>query len=299
MKTLKLKSAYDSLDLSVAVSEAEGEAKGIFQISHGMAEHKERYFPFMNYLSKQGWVCVIHDHRGHGESIKSPEDLGFMFKGGADALVEDLLLVQDWAKKEYPGLEICLFGHSMGSMVVRAFCRKYDDRIAKLIVCGCPSYNSACSAGMALAGIVSFFCGAHHRSKLLNAMSFGSFGKLFPGEGALGWLSANKSNVKEYKADPLCGFCFTANGFKNLFKIMKECYNPKGWQMAHSKMPVLFVSGGDDPCRISDKDFDKAVDFMRERGYGKVSSKLYPGLRHEILLEGKAEVWEDIAKFIN
>ena len=102
--------------------------------------------------------------------------------------------------------------------------------------------------------------------------------------------------MKEYLADPLCGFCFTANGFLNLMRIMGMCYSPKGWQMKNPSMPVLFVSGADDPCRIDDKAFAKAVQFMRDRGYTNVKSKLYKGLRHEILLEKDAEdiVWKDL-----
>ena len=141
MNTLKLKSNFDDLSLGVAFLPAQGTPKAIFQIVHGMAEHKERYYPFMEFLSEHGYACVIHDHRGHGESVKSEQDLGFMYDGGADAMVEDVLLVQDWAKGQFPNLPVYLFGHSMGSMVVRAFTRKYDDRIDKLIVCGCPSNN--------------------------------------------------------------------------------------------------------------------------------------------------------------
>ena len=106
MKTLKLKSRYDELDLSVSIFEPAGiQPKGILQISHGMAEHKERYYPFMEFLAANGWISVIHDHRGHGESVKSPEDLGHMYSGGAEALVEDLKLVQDKVKSDYPGLK--------------------------------------------------------------------------------------------------------------------------------------------------------------------------------------------------
>ena len=102
--------------------------------------------------------------------------------------------------------------------------------------------------------------------------------------------------MKEYIADPLCGFCFTANGFLNLMRIMQMCYSADGWQMKNPSMPVLFVSGADDPCRIDDKAFGKAVQFLRERGYHNVDSKLYKGLRHEILFETDAKdiVWKDL-----
>ena len=301
MKTFRLKSNYDGLDLAVSVIYPVGiEPRGIFQISHGMAEHKQRYYPFMKFLADEGWICVIHDHRGHGESVKSRSDFGYMYSGGAEALVEDLKLVQDKVKADNPGLECVLFGHSMGSMVVRAFTRKYDDSISSLIVCGCPSDNPAKSAGLALARLIGFFCGGNHRSKLLNSLAFGSYNKNFPKEeGNLAWLSANRKNVAEYARDPLCGYCFTANGFANLFRIMQMCYDPKGWKMANPGLPVHFVSGADDPCRISDRAFEAAADFMRQRGYANVTTRLYPGLRHEILLEGNRQVWEDIRDFID
>lgn len=88
------------------------------------------------------------------------------------------------------------------------------------------------------------------------------------------------------------------NGFKNLFRVMKVCYSKKGWVMRNTDLKILFVSGGDDPCRISDKDFYKAVNFLKAKGYKSVNSILYPGLRHEILLENEPKVWGDILKFI-
>ena len=42
--------------------------RAVLQIAHGMCEHKERYLPFMRYMAERGYLCVIHDHRGHGAS---------------------------------------------------------------------------------------------------------------------------------------------------------------------------------------------------------------------------------------
>jgi len=300
METLKLKSNFDDLSLGVAMLRPHDvKAKAIFQIVHGMAEHKERYYPFMEYLCAQGYICVIHDHRGHGESVKSEQDLGFMYDGGANALVDDVLSVQNWAREQCPGLPVYLFGHSMGSMVVRAFTRLYDDRISKLIVCGCPSDNKGKKAGILLANVIGTLKGWNKRSNMLNRLAFGKYGELFEDGNPLAWLSANKLNTLTYYKDPLCGFVFTANGFKNLFKIMELCYSKKGWKMSNPSLEILFISGGDDPCRISDKDFLKAVNFMKDRGYKKVSYHLYPGLRHEILLEDEPKVWSDVSDFIN
>lgn len=299
VKEFQIGSRYDDLTICGLSTDSQVKAKGIFQIVHGMAEHKERYIPFMEYLSKNGYICVIHDHRGHGESIKSSKDLGYMYKGGWEAMVDDVLLVQQWAKAQYPDLPCYLMGHSMGSMVVRSFTKRYDNTINGLIVCGCPSDNPAKGFGKILSSAAELVFGGHHPGKLMNALSFGSYNKPFKDEGENAWLSANKDNVKAYNEDPLCGFCFTSNGFKGLMGVMIDCYSAKDWTMSNNNLPIHFISGGDDPCRISDKDFDKAVCFIKERGYKNVTSHLYPGLRHEILLEKSAEsIYQDIVSFI-
>ena len=299
MRTLKLNASADALKLAVAVFEPEGKPKAIFQIVHGMAEHKERYYGFMEYLASQGYIAVIHDQRGHGESVLSPDDLGYMYEGGWQAMVEDVKVVQDWAKAEYPDLPAVLFGHSMGSMVVRSFAKRYDSSISHLIVCGCPSDNPAKGVGRALTRLIGFVRGGHFRPASINRMSFGAYNKNFKGEGPVAWLSKNTDNQQAYMKDPLCGYCFTANGFDGLLGVMQDCYSSKGWSAANPSLKVLFISGAEDPCRVDDKAFAKAVEFMRQRGYTTVESKLYPTLRHEILLEKEArQVYDDVLNFI-
>lgn len=296
MKSLKLKASADDLSLAVLVSEPEGSPKGVFQIVHGMCEHKERYVPFMEYLSAHGYVCVIHDHRGHGESVKTPDDLGFMYKGGWRAMVEDVRVVSDWAKSQYPSLKHILLGHSMGSMVVRSFTKRYDGMIDTLFVCGCPSDNPAKSAGKFLADCFALFAGGHSRPKILQKLSFGSFNAPFAQEGyPVAWVCSDKQTLEEYHSDPLCMFQFTANGFSNLTALMKDCYSRKGWKVINPELPVHFISGAEDPCLVSEKAIGKAVDLMKQVGYKNTGLKLYEGMRHEILNEtGKRQVWDDI-----
>ena len=89
MKELIIPSSSDSISLSTLVTEPASSPKAVLQIVHGMAEHKERYIPLMNYLSDRGYVCVINDLRGHGKSVSTPDDLGYMGKGGWKGLVHD------------------------------------------------------------------------------------------------------------------------------------------------------------------------------------------------------------------
>ena len=299
MTTDILISPVDGLRLSLMYVDPEGAPKGIVQIVHGMCEHKERYIPLMEFLASNGFACVCCDLRGHGASVKSPEDLGYMGKGGWLAMVDDAKAVTDWAKARWPGVPFTLFGHSMGSMVVRSYAKRYDRGIDSLIVCGCPSDNPAKGGGILIAKLMGCLKGWHHRPQILQKMSFGEYNKPFKHEGWYSaWVCSDPDILKAYHSDPLCQYVFTADGFLNLLLLMKDCY-AKGAVAGNPDLPVHFISGGLDPCRVSDKALAKAVDGMRKRGYRDVSLKIYPGLRHEIHNEtDHAEVWNDILSYL-
>ena len=147
-----LLSKRDQLPLELAIIEPEGEPIGIIQLIHGMSEHKERYYDFMNYLSQQGYICAIHDHRGHGETSKSEEergyiadkegfDLGYFYTNDITYIVDDAYLVTEYLKNRYPTLNISIFSHSMGTLVSRNYLKKYEKHIEKIVLCGPPTEN--------------------------------------------------------------------------------------------------------------------------------------------------------------
>ena len=148
---------------------------GILQLVHGMAENKERYLPFTEYMTQQGFLTIIHDHRGHGNSVRRKEDLGYMYGGGADALLSDIHTVNQGLRERFPDLPLILMGHSMGSLAVRAYTREHDDCMDMLIVCGSPSKNAARLLGTAIAKAEGKLRGMDHKSKLLETMSFASY----------------------------------------------------------------------------------------------------------------------------
>ena len=85
-------SGSDGLPLHVLRIEPENpeDIKGIVQIVHGKNEHKGRYALFMEYLASHGYLAVINDHRGHGESVLDESDRGYFYEGGFHALIKDI-----------------------------------------------------------------------------------------------------------------------------------------------------------------------------------------------------------------
>lgn len=299
-KRFTLDSAFDSLKISCMVIEPDSEPESIIQLVHGMCEHKERYIPFMTFLADHGHLCIIHDHRGHGESLRSAEDYGYFYKGGYEAMIEDTRIVTEHIKHLYPDTKLSLLGHSMGSMVVRSYAKRYDRELSRLVICGSPSYNAASRIGVSIAGYIAKKYGERERSRMMQRLAFGKYNSsLKHPVSPNSWICSDPEVVKWYDANPRCNFIFTANGFKNLFLLMQDAYSTKKWSISSPDMPIMFFSGEEDPCLIDLKRFRKAVGFLQKRGYKNVTARLYPGMRHEILNEkGKEQVWNEMLDFL-
>lgn len=297
-KTFYITSDMDNLKLHVLLMIPDGKLRGVVQICHGMAEHKERYEPFMKVLNHHGYVCVVYDHRGHGKSVRDPKDLGYFYDTEGKMIVEDAHQITKWMKEQYPGLPFYLFGHSMGSLVARCYLKKYDRDLDGLIVCGSPSENPAAAAGIVLAKVLCRFWD-RRPGKLLHRLAFGGYEKT-EGDSKNAWISYREENVRAYERHPLDGFMFTNNGFLNLFHLMQRTYSKKGWQIGHPSLPILFLAGADDPCIGSKRQYAQAMTFLKKQGYNKVSGTLFLNRRHEILNEeGEEKVYEAILSFFD
>ena len=301
-------SGSDGLPLSVLRTEPDNvsEIKGIVQLVHGMNEYKERYLSFIEYLANHGYIVVMHDHRGHGKSVRSPEDLGYWYKGGFKALVKDIHEITVEIKKYAEtltgksDLPMILAGHSMGSMAVRCYLRKYDSEIDKLLVIGCPSELPGAGPGLFMIRVFKAIFGEHKRSRFIAKLVLGGYEKRFQNEGLLhSWVNSDPEEVKKYNADPLCNYLFTLNGFENLVLLTMLTYTDKCFALKNPSLPIRFYSGADDPCGVSEEAFNAAIDHLKQYGYTDVQGKLYENMRHEILNEpGHAIVFEEMLRFI-
>ena len=293
--TCKLRSRHDDLDISIITVAPDSDPKAVVQIAHGLCGCKERFIPFMEYMASHGIACVANDHRGHGESIKSPDDLGYMYSGGYLALVDDLKMVNAWAHEQFPNKPLYLLGHSMGSMASRVLVKQDDSTIDGLILCGSPSWNPMAWVGYILASVVCGIGLSHSRMKWTQRMTSNKNNRKFASEGYQAWVCSDPEEREKAKADPRCNFYLTANGSRNLLALTIDTYRKGPWAVKNPHMSIHFISGDADPMIINEKRFHTSVQNLCDRGYSNVTSALYPGMRHEVLNEiGKEEVWEEI-----
>ncbi len=293
----KIQSSKDNLILEMAISGPQITPIGIVQLVHGMSEHKERYFKFMDYLSARGYVCVIHDHRGHGASVKDSSHLGYFYTEDISFIVDDAFQVTEYIKAKYTKLGISIFSHSMGTLVARNYLKKYDDQIDKIILCGPPTKNGLVNIALTLATITKTLYGKYDPNKFLDKLSLRAYNKGCDVKN--GWISSDVETVDEYNRDGLCGFTFTTNGFINLYKLLKEAFIKQDWDVKNPSLPIFLIAGADDPVIQSEKKFYELKDFLNGLGYKNILSKLYKHKRHELLNEiGLKDIYKDILDFL-
>ena len=274
--------------------------RAVLQIAHGMAEHFERYDPFIERLSAAGIAVYTNDHVGHGKSVKSEEDKGYFGEKGWQTMVDDCHALYLIAKADYPDLPYYFFGHSMGSFVAREYARRYGAELSGAIFCGTGGSNPAAGAGVLVAKLIAAFKNERHRSAFINDLAFGAYNKTFEGRTPFDWLTRDQSVVDAYIADPDCGYLFTLNGYIGLFQALSTVSKDDWYHGVLADLPILLIAGAEDPVGNYGKGVAEVCDRLTETGHRKVEMKLYADCRHEILNEPEVfdTVVEDVLAFI-
>lgn len=302
MKEFYYPSADGKNKIHAVISRPEGKARGVLQIIHGMSEYAERYEPFMEFMSGNGFVVCAEDHLGHGKTAPTANLLGrFDDKRDINTVISDVRTLHGRIKWETEGLPYFMMGHSMGSFFCRNYIARYGGELSGAIIMGTGFTGGATlRTALALTRANALMFGWENRSKFIKSLAFGSYNKKFKEDGdEFAWLSKDKDNVAKYNADELCGFDFTDNGYCVLFSAIKEACAGKTVKAVPRDLPVLLLSGADDPVGGYGKGVVKTYEKFKAAGVKNAVYKLYSGARHEILNDFcKAEVQNDILAFI-
>lgn len=274
--------------------------KGVIQISHGMCEYIERYEHFADFLCEHGFVVVGNDHLGHGNTVKSTEDLGyFAAKDGWSHLVNDLHRLTALIKTKYPNLPYFLIGHSMGSFIARLYITRFPKAVSAAVIMGTGDDKALSEIGVRAARSVVALKGERYRSENLNSMVFGLYNdRIEDKQTIFDWLTHDTEVVKRYVGDERCNFVFTASGFVDLTTLLRRVSSAQWVEKVPKHLPLLFMAGTGDPVGGYGKGVMNVYDKLINAGCN-VDIKLYPGARHELLNETMKEiVFDDILCFI-
>lgn len=296
--------ASDGLQIHVFRWLPENPAKAVLFLVHGSVEHALRYKPFAEYLNRNGIAVIAPDLRGHGQTALKNGQVSFIApKDGWSVIKNDLALLKEQIVNEFSGIPLFIFGHSMGSFIVRDFISNYPERFTGMILMG-STIGKPMLAKLALQ-IIRFmliFRKISSESPFLHKLVYGKLNNgVKNARTDVDFISRDEKEVDKYIADPLCGRTLTIDYARQLAKGSLIAAKHSSIKNIPNELPILVVSGEADPVAGKNASGVKEmINLMEKLGQSNIDFKLYPEARHELINEiNKEEVMKDILNWMN
>jgi len=260
-----------------------------------MQEHSGRYLSIADFFAQYGIAVLVYDQPGHGKSVSDKKYFGFFQTiDPAAILLSGALKMSDLLLQKYPSLPHFILGHSMGSFITRIVLQKSENR-----------FNGAVIVGTGGRMYLTYFLKkyfsianniAPYSHTVFNALfGFINNWKFRAESDDLSWLSVNPLNRESFSQDMFCGIPFTNNGYYALFSLHTNATKTNWAKNIPKSLPLLFISGQDDPIGAFGKGVKETVKALRVDGFNDIQMELYTKMRHEILNE---EIRTDILEYI-
>lgn len=279
-----------------------GDTKAVIQIAHGMAEHAARYAPLAAYLNAEGFAVYANDHRGHGRSIVSGQQLGHMADEDSwNKAVDDLDLLNAEIRKRHANTPIILLGHSMGSFLTQSYLRKYGDNITAAALSASNGPPGALGKiAQLIIRLEKLRLGKKGHSALMAAMTFKAFNKAFkPNRTEFDWLSRDQGEVDKYIADPLCGYECSVASWQGMLDALTIIASDEALEEMDKTKAIYVISGTADPVGENSKGVQRLLAAYQKHGFEKITQKFYLEARHELFNEtNRDEVTNDFIAWI-
>ena len=285
----------------------DGEPRAVVQISHGMAEHTGRYARLASVLVGAGYAVWAHDHRGHGGTARSEDDLGhFADQDGFARVVDDLLAIRTEIGREgqdASGRPVALFAHSMGSFISQAaLALRPPSPWNAVILTGSDAPGGlSYRAFLQVAKVERRRQGPRGRSNTLDRLAFGPYNLAFrPTRTGSDWLSRDSAEVDLFIADPRTGFLLSNQAWVDFIEGREGVSRMGFGAVAPKDLPILLIAGDKDPVGRRGKGVRMLADQLRSAGMRDVEVRFYPGARHELVNEtNRDEVQRDVLAFLD
>lgn len=306
--------------LSVLCVKPDVPPRFIVQILHGISDRKERWLPLMTAIAEAGGMAVIHDLRGHGNTVRSPLELGYYgdfgyhyetLCGDIDAVFASLAsdpaggeLLEHISPEmsDCPAIPRYLLGFSMGALMASVYASRRTENLAGVILSGMPHKEALVSLKLFRMHLLAITVGEDAKPKQPERSVQRRFNRNFQPEPHTNrqflWLSNDPGNRMAFIRDPLCNHRKTVNAYENFLRLLRDTYKPAVWDIPRRELPILVMAGEFDPVAGGDRRVLSGVKFLTDIGFTSVDTLMYRGMRHEIFRDiGRETPFEDVISF--
>lgn len=261
----------------------------VVQITHGMTEHIRRYEELADMLADYGIAVAGFDLRGHGQNPGDNQCASFGENGWKYAL-HDMHLFYLELESRFPNIPHFMLGFSLGSFLLRDYLSLYRDKVDGAIIIG-TGHQPGMVLNM-LMPVVKREIKAHgfdNSTQKIRQLSFETYNQKFsPNMTSVDWLCADTAQRLKYRGDPLCRKSISAGLFWQLLDSMKRTGKAASYRRWDKQMPVLLLSGEDDPVGDFGKGVQRVKQSMTKAGMKHIQMYLIPKARHDLLHEEKS-----------
>ena len=278
----------------------DGEPRRILQIAHGMTEHSGRYEAFAEAMTAQGIAVAGYDLRGHGQNPGNP-DVASFGENGWEASLEDMHLFFKVLSARFLGVPHDMLGFSLGSFLLREYLGRGSAGVSRAIIMGTGHQPAlVLSVMMAIVQGQIRKGGFDNTTDLVRRLSFGTYNqRLKPNRTQSDWLCADMVQLDAYLADPLCRRDISSGLFWQLLGAMKRTGSKAACSTWKKELPVLLISGQDDPVGDCGKGVQAVKKMLDAAGMKDVTMRLLPGARHILLDERESGAADEAIRIIS
>ena len=260
----------------------------VVEVIHGMTDHMGRYKQLAEYLTDYGIAVAGFDLRGHGQNPGDPQ-CASLGKGGWERSLHDMHLFHQELKSRYPKAPHFMLGFSLGSFLLRDYLGRYHDKIDGAIIMGTghqPGF--ILNMLMPVVGYEILTHGFDSSTQKIRELSFESYNKRFgPNLTSVDWLCSDTTQRALYLGDPLCRKTISAGLFWQLLDAMKRTGRQTSYRTWNKDIPILLLSGEDDPVGDYGKGVRRVKKAMDRAGVKHIQMYLIPRARHDLFHEEK------------
>ena len=156
---------------------------------------------------------------------------------------------------------------------------------------GTVKYNFAAPFGETFAKLIIDIKGERAYNKLLRA--------LVMNDDNICWISTDTKNRELYKADTLCGYPYMNISVLTILRAVRELGEVKHYECKNPDLPILSISGEEDPVTGGPRGLEESFRLLRKIGYKYFTDIVYPRMRHEVLNEENHIIgYNDVVNFL-